>query len=62
MDYRDEVIALYKAECGRLKAKNRVLLAALEDCLKLDDIAPAVLFESIHAQAREVIAQTKGGE
>ena len=43
MDYRDEVIALYKAECGRLKAKNRVLLAALEDCLKLDDIAPSAM-------------------
>lgn len=36
------------------------LLAALEDCLKLNDIAPKALFDSIHGRAREVIAKAKG--
>lgn len=43
-------------------AKGDELLAALEDCLKLNDIAPKAMFDSIHGRAREVIAKAKGGE
>jgi len=57
MDYRDGYIELLVAERSTLKAKNKVLLAALKDCLKLDDIAPSGMFKSIHAGAREAIAK-----
>ena len=62
MDYRDGYIESLIAERSTLKAKNKALVAALEDCLKLDDIAPKVLFDGIHAQAREAIAKAKEGE
>lgn len=49
-------------QAARLFVAAPELLAALEDCLILDDIAPRGLFDSIQGRARKAIAKAKGGE
>ena len=61
MNYRGGYLELL-AECSTLKAKNKALLAALEQVNQRLTNGSAESWQDLHTQIKAVIAKATGGE